>query len=621
MGLNKAQKEAIAHYDGPCLVLAGPGSGKTLTIAKRIEYLIQIHKVRPEEILVITFTKYASNEMKKRFRGIMKSADYPVNFGTFHSVYYWILKWAYGLNQANILAEGEKYALLRQIVKGQEEEFPDTTEEDYYRGLAEEIGNVKNNLENIELYHSTHYGKERFCSIYQEYEEAKRKLRKLDFEDMLVMCRNLFLERKDILKKWQEKFRYILIDEFQDINQVQYDVIRMLAEPENNLFAVGDDDQSVYGFRGAKPGIMMEFEKDYPNTKRILLDINYRSGAHIVNGSLRVIRNNKKRFPKEIHAWKKAEKAVHIKELGNPVEESEYILEKIEEAMKAGIRDSEIAVLFRTSMDARILTETLAEHRIPFQMKEKLYNIYEHFTAQDMISYFRLSQKEYERKYFLRIANRPNRYIGRDSMNEGAVTYESLRNFYCDKMWMQERVDKLEWDMKMICEKTPYAAIQYIRKSVGYDAFLKDYADRHRMNYGELAETLDKIQESTKGYQTIAEWLLHVEKYGEMLRKKAVADRRNEQINGICLHTFHGAKGLEFDTVFILGANEGVIPYKKAKLPEEIEEERRLFYVGMTRAKRQLTICYTIERNGKNMLSSRFVNELTGSQKRKNDVK
>lgn len=622
MGLNKAQKEAIAHYKGPCLVLAGPGSGKTLTIAKRIEYLIQVHKVRPEEILVITFTKYASNEMKKRFWEIMKSTDYPVNFGTFHSVYYWILKWAYGLNQTNILAENEKYALLRQIVKGQdEEEFFDTSEEDYYRGLAEEIGNVKNNLENIECYESLHYGKERFRGVFQQYEEAKRKLKKIDFEDMLVMCRKLFIDRKDILKKWQEKFRYILIDEFQDINQVQYDVIRMLAAPENNLFAVGDDDQSIYGFRGAKPGIMMEFRKDYPDAKQILLDINYRSSAHIVNGALRVIGNNKKRYDKEIHPWKKAEMTVHIQELRDSVEESEYILEKIEEIIKTGIPEREIAVLFRTSMDARVLTETLVEHRIPFQMKEKIYNIYEHFTAQDIISYFRLSQKEYERKYFLRIVNRPNRYIGRDSMSEGPVTYESLRNFYCDKLWMQDRIDQLEWDMKMINGKTPYAAIQYIRKSIGYDEFLKDYANHQRMDYAEIAETLDKIQEASKGYQTIAEWLLHVEKYGEMLRKKAASNREKEQTNGISLHTFHGAKGLEFDTVFILGANEGIIPYKKAKLPEEIEEERRLFYVGMTRAKRQLIICYAMERNGKNMSSSRFVYELTGSQKRKNDVK
>lgn len=621
MSLNKAQKEAVAHEKGPCLVLAGPGSGKTLTIAKRIEYLIKVYGVKPEEILVITFTKYAANEMKRRFRGIMKSNDYPVNFGTFHSVYYWILKWAYGLDSSNILAENEKYALLKQIVRGQEEEdFTDVSEDDYYRGLSEEIGNVKNNLEDIESYESAHYGKERFRNIYREYEEEKKKHRKLDFEDMLVMCRDLFLKRGDILKKWQEKFRYILIDEFQDINQVQYDVIRMLAAPENNLFAVGDDDQSIYGFRGAKPGIMLEFKKDYPDAKQILLDVNYRSTAHIVNGALRVIGNNKKRYEKKIQSFQKAEKTVHIQELKDPLDESNYILEMIENCRKEGIEDCQIAVLFRTAMDARVLTEVLIKHQIPFQMKERLYNIYDHFIAQDIISYFCLSQRQYERRHFLRIANRPNRYIGRDSMSEGEISYESLRNFYCDKLWMQDRIDQLEWDMKMICEKTPFSAIQYIRKSIGYDEFLREYATRQKMNVSDLMEILDKIQESSKGYQTIEEWLSHVENYGEMLRAKANA-RHIEKEDGVNLLTLHGAKGLEFDTVVILGVNEGILPYKKAKLPDEIEEERRLLYVGMTRAKRQLTLCFTKERNGKKTSASRFLSELIGSQKKKNDVK
>lgn len=626
MNLNHAQREAIAHERGPCLVLAGPGSGKTFTIAKRIEYLIRVHGVRPDEILVITFTKYASLEMKKRFREIMGSGEYPVNFGTFHSVYYWILKWAYGLDQRNILAENEKYSLLRQILKGREEqkeqeEMLFTGEEDYCRALSEEIGTVKNNLDNIETYESSKHGKERFREIYRTYEREKKRLGKIDFEDMLVMCRSLFLERKDILAKWQEKFRYILIDEFQDINQVQYDVIRMLAMPENNLFAVGDDDQSIYSFRGAKPEIMFEFKKDYPEAREILLDVNYRSTAHIVNGALRVIAHNKKRYDKAIRPCKKAEKTVHIQELKDAVEESGYILENIRKTQKEGVPDNEIAVLFRTSMDARLLTETLSEHKIQFQMKERVYNIFEHFTAQDIISYLRLSQGEYERKHFLRIANRPNRYLGRDSMSEGAVTYESLRNFYCDKIWMQDRIDQLEWDMKMICDKTPYAAVTYIRKSIGYDEFLREYAGRQRQDFRELSEMLDRIQESAQNYRTIPEWLAHVEEYGETLRKKALEKRNGREEQGVGLYTFHGAKGLEFDTVFILGANEGIIPYKKAKLPGEVEEERRLFYVGMTRAKRQLTICCCAQRNGKNMPHSRFVYELIGSQNRKNDVK
>ncbi len=620
MSLNEAQKAAIAHFKGPCLVLAGPGSGKTLTIAKRIEYLINVYKVRPEEILVITFTKYAAGEMRKRFYQIMESDGFPVNFGTFHSVYFWILKWAYGLGGTSLISDGEKYAILRRIARNQAE-APSGEQEDYLKGLAEEIGNVKNNRREIEDYHSRCCDREAFREIFLAYEEEKRKLKKIDFEDMLVMCCRLFEERKDILKKWQQKFQYILIDEFQDINQVQYDVIRMLAAPLNNLFVVGDDDQAIYGFRGSKPGIMMEFEKEYPGARRLLLDVNYRSDRHIVKGALRVIAHNKERYEKSIRAFRDGEKKIQVRELKDPVGESLYVLKQIKGLLKEGIRKEEIAVLFRTAADARILTEELLKHQIPFSMKEKIYNIYEHFTAQDMISYFRLAAGERERKDFLRIVNRPNRYIGRDSMSEGEVSFESLRNFYCDKRWMMDRIDEMEEDIEMIGGQSPYAAIQYIRKSIGYDEFLKEYAKYRGLDYPGLKETLDKIQESAKAHASIEEWLAHVEEYGEMLLEKQRLLKDRGQEEGIALHTMHGAKGLEFDTVFIIGANEGNTPYRKAKLEKEIEEERRLFYVAMTRAKRALQITCTKEKNGKNISSSRFIYELAGSQNGKNDVK
>ena len=253
MSLNHAQAEAVAHKEGPCMVLAGPGSGKTLTIAKRIEYLIRKYKVRPEEILVITFTKYAANEMKERTRRICGPSSYAVTFGTFHGIYYGILKWAYRLNPSNLLADEEKYRMLREILPKVEwdQELEPDEEKDYLQELVVEIGNVKNNCVDIETYEPVKYTTEKFRALYGEYENAKKKCRKIDFEDMLVQCRELFLKRPDILKKWQDKFRYILVDEFQDVNQAQYDVVRMLAAPQDNLFVVGDDDQSVYGFRGA----------------------------------------------------------------------------------------------------------------------------------------------------------------------------------------------------------------------------------------------------------------------------------------------------------------------------------------------------------------------------------
>ena len=609
MSLNHAQTEAVAHNKGPCMVLAGPGSGKTLTIAKRIEYLIMKHKVRPEEILVITFTKYAAWEMKNRTRSICGPSSYAVTFGTFHGIYYGILKWAYRLNQSNLLSDEEKYRILREILPGIDwDQEPEADEEkDYLQELAIEIGNVKNNCMDIEEYEPVKYTTEKFRKLYRTYEDTKKKYRKIDFEDMLIQCRDLFMKRPDILKKWQEKFQYILVDEFQDVNQAQYDVVRMLAAPQDNLFVVGDDDQSVYGFRGAKPGIMMEFMKDYPKARQILLDVNYRSSGYIVKGALRVIGNNKIRFEKKIEAFRKPDETVHVQEVKDPVQEAEYVLERIREYREKGVSYTEMAVLYRTNVDARAMSELMTEYQIPFVMKEHLNNIYEHFIALDMISYLRLSQGEYDRKYFLQIANRPNRYLTRESMKTGNVSYESLRRYYRDKDWMVDRIDQLEWDMKMICDKTPYAAIQYIRKRMGYDEFLKEYAAYRKISSEDLFAVLEEIWQNSKGYGTIKEWFEHIESYGKMLKEQ---NKKNGEKEGVNLMTMHAAKGLEFDTVFVIEANEGSCPYKKATTDEEIEEERRLFYVAMTRAKRKLVISYVKEKNGKDLLPSRFVSEL-----------
>ena len=609
MSLNHAQTEAVAHNKGPCMVLAGPGSGKTLTIAKRIEYLIMKHKVRPEEILVITFTKYAAWEMKNRTRSICGPSSYAVTFGTFHGIYYGILKWAYRLNQSNLLSDEEKYRILREILPGIDwDQEPEADEEkDYLQELAIEIGNVKNNCMDIEEYEPVKYTTEKFRKLYRTYEETKKKYRKIDFEDMLIQCRDLFMKRPDILKKWQEKFQYILVDEFQDVNQAQYDVVRMLAAPQDNLFVVGDDDQSVYGFRGAKPGIMMEFMKDYPKARQILLDVNYRSSGYIVKGALRVIGNNKIRFEKKIEAFRKPDETVHVQEVKDPVQEAEYVLERIREYREKGVSYTEMAVLYRTNVDARAMSELKTEYQIPFVMKEHLNNIYEHFIALDMISYLRLSQGEYDRKYFLQIANRPNRYLTRESMKTGNVSYESLRRYYRDKDWMVDRIDQLEWDMKMICDKTPYAAIQYIRKRMGYDEFLKEYAAYRKISSEDLFAVLEEIWQNSKGYGTIKEWFEHIESYGKMLKEQ---NKKNGEKEGVNLMTMHAAKGLEFDIVFVIEANEGSCPYKKATTDEEIEEERRLFYVAMTRAKRKLVISYVKEKNGKDLLPSRFVSEL-----------
>ena len=606
MGFNQAQKKAVIHGKGPCLVLAGPGSGKTLTIVNRIKYLIEEYKVRPEEILVVTFTRFAAAEMKSRLCALMGRKDLPVTSGTFHGIYYGILKWAYRMGQQNILSEEEKYQILRAAVSREKMEIFD--EEDFIQDLAAEIGRIKNNRIDPDEFVSEKCSADAFRNIYREYERQRKKLKKIDFDDMLVLCYELFASRPDVLAQWQKKFRYILIDEFQDINRIQYDVIRMLAKPEDNLFVVGDDDQAIYGFRGADSSLMFRFREDYPGAEQILLGMNYRSTANIVRNSLKVIGHNEKRFEKDLRAERDNGACLHVQEVRDPNEEAQYILDEIEKQTEAGVRPEDIAVLFRIHTDARPVVEVLLERRITFQMKEHLPNLYNHFIAKDIQAYFRMALGERKRQDFLQVMNRPKRYIGRDSIAGSAVSFEEMRKFYCDKEWMMNRIDQFEWDVKMLRKMAPYAAIQYIRKRIGYDDFLKDYALTHNVNKADLFEVLSEIEEAAKPYASLEEWFGHVQEYTEALRLKE--RQRSQKQDGVRLMTIHAAKGLEFDTVFLIEANEGRIPYKKAKTEQETEEERRLFYVAMTRAKEVLKICYVKTKNGKETSPSRFVEEL-----------
>lgn len=606
MGFNEAQAQAIQHTDGPCLVLAGPGSGKTLTIVNRVKYLIEKQKVRPEEILVVTFTRFAAAEMKSRLCLVMGKRDLPVTVGTFHGIYYGILKWAYRMNQENILSETEKYQILRGVINKERMEIFD--EEDFIQDIVAEIGKVKNNRIPLEEFVSEKCSADAFRNIYRNYERHRKELKKIDFDDMLVLCYELFRSRPDVLAQWQKKFRYVLIDEFQDINRIQYDVIRMLAQPENNLFVVGDDDQAIYGFRGADSELMLGFGKDFPDAKQILLGMNYRSTANIVQNSLKLIENNVERYSKKLEANREGGSCLHIQEVKDPVEEAEYVLEEIQKCKENGKKEEEIAILFRVHTDARAVVEAMVERKIPFQMKEHLPNIYEHFIAKDIMAYFRLATGKRRRQDFLQVMNRPKRYLGRDSVSGSQVSFEDMRKFYCDKDWMIDRIDQFEWDVKMLMKMAPYAAIQYIRKRIGYDDFLKEYAFTHQINRSDLNEVLAEIEEAAKAFSSVEEWFAHVEEYTETLKVKE--KERNRPRPGVRLMTIHASKGLEFKQVFLIAANEGRIPYQKAKTDKEIEEERRLFYVAMTRAKDFLKICYVKIKNGKEVTPSRFVDEL-----------
>ncbi len=609
MAFSKAQTQAIMHKDGPMMVLAGPGSGKTTVITHRVQYLTKEYGIDPGDILVITFTRAAAEEMRERYEALTGGGS-RVTFGTFHSIFFRILKLAYRYTADNIVREEQQMQFVRELAQAGGLEPED--ENEFAASILSEISSVKGERIVLEHYYSKNCPDAVFRQLYAGYEEKMRRAGLIDFDDMMVLCLELFTERKDILSAWQRRYRYILIDEFQDINRLQYEIVRMLAKPEDNLFIVGDDDQSIYRFRGAKPEIMLGFERDYPGAGRILLDVNYRSTEEIVVPALRLIGENQKRFSKAIHTTGRHGKNVITKLWQDPGEENLAIAREIQLYLQSGVRPGDIAVLYRTNAGPRFLMEKLMEYNLPFRTRDTVPNLYEHWISRNILTYIRIAMGSRAREDILQVINRPKRYISRDAMPDETVSFEKMKAFYAEKDWIAERIESLEGDLRAIARMSPLAAVNYIRQGMGYDEYLIEYAAFRRMRPEELLETADELKESAAGFKTFDEWFAHIEAYKEELLRQA-AQRRTET-DAITLATMHSAKGLEFPIVYILDANEGITPHSRAMLDEDMEEERRLFYVAMTRAKTRLHVYAVRERYHKKAEVSRFVWEYLGRE-------
>ena len=594
MDFNQAQMTALEHRDGPMMVLAGPGSGKTTVITHRIKRLLEAG-VDPSGILVITFTKAAATEMKERFLRLAREEDEKrkqaeqraggsrtgaekpffgtadpgprrreacgssleaagsrVSFGTFHSVFYHILKWAYRFPAGNVISGEEKRQYFKKFLDESEMEVEDEAE--FISSIINEISYVKGERLDLKYYYSQNCPEEWFKKLYDGYDEMLKTTGKIDFDDMLVMCHELFTERKDILAAWQKKFKYILVDEFQDINLLQYQVVRMLALPENNLFIVGDDDQSIYRFRGAKPEIMLGFEKDFPGTKRVLLGTNYRSTKEIVETSLRLIEHNKVRFEKKLEPFRGSGRPVDFRVFDNPGHEMDTVAQSIRAYHDAGYQWSEIAVLFRTGANSGLMAERLMGYNIPFKLRDVIPNLYSHWIAKDLFAYMEIAAGSRKRSDFYRIMNRPNRYFSRDAFDTPIVSFDRLKSFYQDRDWMEERICDLEADLRAMAPLKPVAAVNYIRKAIGYDDYLRSYAEFRRMKPEELFETADKLAESAAEFATFVEWKEHAARYEEELKKQN-QEEREETKDRVTLSTMHSAKGLEYPVVFVVDAN------------------------------------------------------------------
>ncbi|RRJ25975.1 ATP-dependent helicase [Lachnoanaerobaculum gingivalis] len=599
------QKKAIEHGAGPLMVLAGPGSGKTFVITHRIKYLIKGSGINPAHILVVTFSRAAAKEMRDRFEKLYGKSY--VTFGTFHSVFFSILKTAYGFSAEQIASDELRYTLIKELIKKNEIVNEDINT--LSGNLLNEIALIKQDNINIKNYYSNSIASDTFKKLYREYEAELESRNKLDFEDMLLLTYELLSERKDILKAVQERYQYILVDEFQDINFLQYNIIKLMAGKEQNITVVGDDDQSIYRFRGARPEIMLGFERDFRNVSKVFLDINFRSTTQIVDASTKLISFNSKRFPKTFKANNGSGAPVSVIEFKNPFAEVNTIVKDVKEYIKSGQDINNIAVLYRTNLSPRLLIERMMKNNIPFTIRDSIPNLFEHWVAKDIISYIKLATDMGNKNDLLRISNKPNRYISRDSLVSSKANIETLFDYYDDKSYMIKRIIELREHLRTIKNLKPATALRYIRNVVGYDEYIEEYCDMNGVESDECYTVLGDLENSASEFNTFNDWFVHMEDYKEELieaRKKS-----NEEDTGVRLMTFHSSKGLEFDIVYIIDVNEGSVPYKKAKGADEIEEERRMFYVAMTRARHKLFICYCKENFGKSIGKSDFIVELS----------
>lgn len=615
MDLNETQMLATNHNLGPMIVLAGPGSGKTTVIAHRVENLIKKFGVDSKKILVISFTKASAIDMEHRFNNLFRNEN-KVTFGTFHSVFFRIVRSKYGYQLNSILNEFEKNNILKSIAQEIGIEYDD--EEEFLKNINLEISLIKNNLIELEHYNSMNFSSDDLKSIYRMYEDFKEEKNKIDFDDMLFKCYEILKTENSILEKWQNQYEYILIDEFQDINLVQYRCIQFLREKNRNIFVVGDDDQSIYKFRGANVEIMLNFEKDFENCKKVILNTNYRSTNEIIKLSNKIIGENTLRFEKTIIGTDINYKYPTMLKYEDVFQESREVAKRIHNLVKErGIDESEIAVIYRTNIQAFSLVQSLQDFNIPVVLKDSYPSIYSHFITKDIIAYMKLSMNFSDAESFKRIINKPKRFISKvlqERLTKDLQDKNCFSNIYKIRDIRKFEVDNLEalkFYLNGIKKRKPYDAIKYIRSGANYDDYILEYSQFKKVKPSNLYDILNELMESSKRFDDLEEFIDYCEKQ----RDNKDIENQKRDFKGVTLTTYHSAKGLEFDIVFLITLCEGVIPYEYCKTKSEIEEERRLFYVGLTRAKKELYLSTIKMRFDKEVSTSCFLDNLVKKRK------
>ena len=610
MTFNNEQLRVINHIDGPVLCIAGPGSGKTTSIIQRIVNMTN-KDIDPHSILVVTFTKAAADDMKRKYQNKENSKN-GVSFGTIHSFCLSVLRdydnEKYG--QGNILTDIEQREFIKTQIKPLHIEWGD--QDSSINSIIGAISVVKNNGVNPNSVEVHGCSTKAFIAIYNAYERFKAENNKIDYDDMLFITNKLFENDYAVLNKWRNRYRYLIVDEFQDTNKLQAKILYTLARPKNNICIIGDDDQSIYAFRGAVPKIMLEFEKEFPLCEKIILNKNYRSEPEIVNSTRKLIEHNKTRFQKPLEATKQGTGNITHIVAKNRDKEIALIIKDLKAKQKAGISLSDTAILYRMNNQAPQLTQALIKANIPFYTCEPVYSNYEHWVFRDIKLFKKVADGACTIGEFLYVINRPNKFVSKSIL---PFTYSEKEVMKAPSKlpieWQQKKMfnELSKWyeSLHIMKSMKPSDFITAVRKDLRYDSFITTYSETNQLDKTQFFDILDEIQDEAEPFEDFTSWMKFVENELRIFKDK-IKNKKEE--NSVVLSTMHRAKGLEWENVIIIDANEDITPYSKAETDEEMEEERRMFYVAATRAKTNLTV-YSIERRNKTvMTASRFINEM-----------
>ena len=611
--LNDKQKEAVLYINGPMLVLAGAGSGKTKVLTNRIANLID-NGISPANILAITFTNKAAKEMKDRVFNLIGNDAYMIQISTFHSLGLKILKENYeklGYDKNFVVIDSDDaLTVIKKIMKDM------NLSPQYYnaKNIRNKISSAKNELMDLQSFANLEYDKN-IVKIYEKYLEKLKLNNSVDFDDLLILPIRLFREYPSVLESYQERYKYILIDEYQDTNECQYIFSKMLAKKYKNIFVVGDNDQAIYAFRGANYKNILNFEKDYPNCKTILLEENYRSTKTILNAANSVIKNNKLRKDKNL--WSNNEEGELIKYLrtDGEKEEADHVAKEIKKLISEGVNPVDIAVLYRTNAQSRVMEEACLKNNIPYKIIGSFY-FYNRKEIKDLICYLRLINNYKDDVSLLRVINVPKRKIGEKTIDN--ISNVALVNNSClfDAINSGKELEfkNLILDLKEKCENL--SLTEMVELVLDKSGMKQELENEKSLDSEIRLENLEEFKSITKNYE---------EEYGvisldDFLNEISLVSDMSEHQDGnnkVSLMTVHSVKGLEFDDVFVIGMEEGIFPHYNAineGTNSAIEEERRLCYVAITRAKKKLWLLNAKKRmlfgNTQVNPPSRFMDEI-----------